>query len=144
METSIERKGWRDESISRRHRLWGMGCPAIDLDFVMIECNYARPAAIVEYKHRHARPVDKEHASYKALADLCNRYTPNPLPCLVAIYDDRDWTFEVVPLNEAAARHYAHCAGERLTEKRFVTSLYLMRSRKLNDYDAGAIGQLNG
>lgn len=33
--TAQERTGWRDEEISARHRIWGVNCPAVDLDFLM-------------------------------------------------------------------------------------------------------------
>lgn len=32
-----ERNGWRDERISKRHRQWGRDCPAVDIDFLMLE-----------------------------------------------------------------------------------------------------------
>ena len=32
-----ERTGWRDEEISRRHRLYGVSCPMIDIDFLVSE-----------------------------------------------------------------------------------------------------------
>jgi hypothetical protein len=38
---------WRDEAISQRHRLWGFNCPAVDIDFLMIEYDQGKPAACV-------------------------------------------------------------------------------------------------
>ena len=32
-----ETHGFRDESISRRHRMYGFNCPAADLDFLLVE-----------------------------------------------------------------------------------------------------------
>ncbi len=32
-----ERTGWRDEKISQRHREWGYNCPAVDLDFEVVD-----------------------------------------------------------------------------------------------------------
>ena len=56
--TTKERTGWRDERISQRHRLWGVECQAIDLDFLLVEYRSEyddiRPVAIIEYKHECA------------------------------------------------------------------------------------------
>ena len=49
MEVRNERTGWRDEGISRRHRLWGVTCAATDIDFLLVEQNYNTPRAIVEW-----------------------------------------------------------------------------------------------
>jgi hypothetical protein len=34
-----ERNGWRDLEMSLRHKLWGFHCPAVDIDFLMVEYN---------------------------------------------------------------------------------------------------------
>ena len=56
MEVKKERSGWRDEGISRRHRLWGVSCSATDIDFLLVEYIYNTPKAIIEYKNEHAPP----------------------------------------------------------------------------------------
>lgn len=139
----VERSGWRDQAISDRHGKWGFNCPAVDLDFVMLEYNHGKSAALVEYKHKNAKPVDPGHATYRALRDLADNYKSGPLPCLVAVYDPEDWSFIVTPLNEAAGKHYDHCKGEKLSEQRFVKSLHLLRKRVLDADDERAIAQLN-
>lgn len=138
-----ERTGWRDSALSERHGKWGFNCPAVDLDFVMMEFNHGKPCALVEYKHKSAKVVDPSHATYRALKDLADGYGPSPLPCFVAIYDPEPWAFQIIPLNEAAERHYAHCVGETLSEQRFVKSLHLLRKGVLSHQDVAAIGQLN-
>ena len=140
----VERTGWRDEKLSERHGYWGFNCPAVDLDFVMLEYNHGKPCALVEYKHRNARLVDPGHPTYRAMAMLCNGYKLGPLPCFVAIYDPDVWVFKVVPLNEAARKFYANFVGVELSEQRFVRSLHLLRKRVLTEEDEKAIAQLNG
>ena len=41
MEVRKERTGWRDEEISRRHRLWGVSCAATDIDFLLVELQHS-------------------------------------------------------------------------------------------------------
>ena len=146
-----ERTGWRDSELSERHGHWGFNCPAVDLDFVMMEYNHGKPCALVEYKHKNARKPDPTHATYRALIDLADghhtlmdgAYTHTPLACFVATYNPSVWSFSVLPLNETASKHYGHCAGEMLTEQRFVKSLHLLRKSVLTQADHEAISQLN-
>ena len=140
-----ERSGWRCEDISRRHREWGYNCPAVDLDFVVAEYNHGKPVALVEYKHKSARPPDVGHPTYAALVALADGYVGGAIPCMIVTYCPENWWFEVLPLNERAREHYQHVSqGERLTEQRFVTSLYLLRKRSLSDSDRAAIASLSG
>ena len=138
-----ERTGWRDSVLSERHGHWGFNCPAVDLDFVMMEYNHGKPCALVEYKHKNARLPDLNHATYRALIALADGYTVGPLACFIARYDPVDWSFVVTPLNERARQHYIHCIGEILTEQRFVRSLHLLRKSVLTVEDDAAIDELN-
>lgn len=138
-----ERTGWRDASLSERHGHWGYNCPAVDLDFVMLEYNHGKPCALVEYKHKNARRPDPNHATYRALISLADGYMHGPLPCFVAIYDPDDWSFVVIPLNERAKNHYRHCEGLVLSEQRFVRSLHLLRKSVLSAEDEKTILELN-
>jgi len=133
-----ERTGWRDEKLSERHGHWGYNCPAVDLDFVMCEYNHGEPCAVVEYKHKNAKKPDIKHATYRALISLAGN-----LPCFIAIYDSDDWSFKVIPLNDSAMSHYSHCVGVKLSERRFVTSLHLLRKSVLTKEDNDAIKKLN-
>ena len=143
-EWRVERTGWRDAELSKRHGAWGFNCPAVDLDFVMMEYNHGKPCALVEYKHINARQVDPSHATYRALVALANGYTDGPLPCFIARYNPTDWSFVVMPLNDAAKAHYNHCVGQTLTEQRVVKSLHLLRKAVLTEEDKAAIAALNG
>lgn len=139
----MERTNWRCQAISSRHRHWGYNCPAVDLDFMVAEYNHGVPVALIEYKERHAFPPDLSHATYRALSDLANNYRPRPLPFLIATYDPVDWWFIVTPVNDAAHQFFGHVAGQAITEQRFVTGLYKLRSKILTDSDRVAIAKLN-
>ena len=67
MEVKKERSGWRDEGISRRHRLWGVSCSATDIDFLLVEYIYNTPKAIIEYKNEHAPPQKLSASQYQVL-----------------------------------------------------------------------------
>ena len=121
-----ERTGWRDQSISERHRAWGFNCPAADLDFLMVEFNVGLPVALVEYKHHSARPVDLRHPTYRALRALADLAR---LPFFLAIYWPETWSFRVVPVNLRAREVYRD--GMDLCEQRFVKSLYYLRKRTI-------------
>jgi len=126
--TAHERTGWRDQSISERHRQWGANCPSCDLDFLLLEYNVGLPTALVEYKHHLAQPVDLRHATYRALTALADR--GDPIPFLLAYYWPETWSFYVYPVNAAARAIYPERA-RCLSERRFVSSLYVMRRRTI-------------
>ena len=119
-----ERTGWRDEQISRRHRQWGYDCPAMDIDFLLLEYDAGKAAALVEYKHEDAQAVRCAHPSLRALADLADRAG---LPAFVVRYaDDFSWWYPT-PLN-APAR--AICPRSyRMAEEEWVELLYRCRGR---------------
>jgi len=138
-EVRQERTGWRCEEISKRHREWGYNCPAVDLDFMVVEYNYGKPVALIEYKDKHAKLPSLDHPTIKALAALADGYK-KPLPFFIAIYCPEDWWFRVIPINEIAKKIYK--GKTELTEKRFVKSLYLIRNIALSDQDVQAINKL--
>lgn len=124
-----ERTGWRDQELSQRHRVWGHNCPAVDLDFLIVEYNVGKPVGLIEYKHHHARYPDLRHATYRALTELAN---VAGLPFLLAFYWPGIWAFRVTPVNSIANNHFKN--GEIVTEREFVRRLYGMRRRVLTVY----------
>lgn len=120
-----ERTGWRDQEISRRHRRWGFEITAVDLDFLLVEYHLGVPVAIVEYKNHRAAPVDLEHPTYQALANLADR--PPPLPFLIARYWPETWAFSVQPANRAAADWFGTDPVD-LSEAEWVGMLHHIRS----------------
>lgn len=138
-----ERTGWRCEDISRRHRVWGYNCPAVDLDFVVAEYNHGHPVALVEYKHKRAM-IQTDHPTYHALRHLADGYKclkTKGIPFFIAIYCPENWWFRVIPLNALAEAHYTE-DRRLLNEQRFVRSLYLLRKKVLTAADEAAIAML--
>ena len=140
-----ERTGWRDESLSLRHRDWGYDCPAVDLDFLLIEYDNAKPKALIEYKNQHAQPIIvSNNKSILAMIELVNSAG---LPALLVRYaDDFSW-WKVAPLNELALKHMPTTDSKSTVyffdEVQFVTLLYSIRGRQIPQSVVSRINQLN-
>lgn len=128
-----ERSGWRDEALSLRHRLWGVAgtsenLPMVDLDFLLIEYDKARPVGMIDYKFRDAPadvPDEPDHPSYRAVAWLADGRS---LPFAIVFYRKDPWQFSVQPVNAAARTLYLH-PRKLLDERTFIRSLWAMRGR---------------
>lgn len=120
--TRLERTGWRDDSISLRHRYWGFDCPCTDIDFLLIEYHIAEPVALIEYKHFQAGFPNLTQAGYRALKRLAEKAE---LPLLLTFYWPEIWAFRVYPLNEEAKRHFQK--KDDLSEYDYVSRLHQMR-----------------
>jgi hypothetical protein len=136
--SAFERSGWRDQEISGRHRRWGFNCPAVDLDFLMVEYNLGLPVGMVEYKHHQASMPNTEHPTYRALRDLADGYKAGPLPFILAFYWPDVWSVRVHPMNDVSHDFYSQVpdydgTSVQLTERRYVKSLYLMRKLKVDE-----------
>ena len=123
-----ERTFWRDSALSQRHREYGCDCPAVDIDFLMIEYDHAKPCGLVEYKNEHAAPIYlKRNPSIQALLLLANRAN---LPAFIVRYaDDFSW-WKVGALNELAAK-YLNSNPEYMNEIEWVEKLYEIRGRSV-------------
>ena len=121
-----ERTGWRDQRISARHREWGYNCPATDIDFLLLEYDTGKPAAIVEYKRDGASQPNLNRSNYRALSILADCAK---IPFFIAFYWPKIWAFQVFPVNEYANNHFEW--GERFNEIEFVKMLYNLRDRVL-------------
>ncbi len=122
--TSNERTGWRDERISARHRLWGFDCPAVDIDWLVVEYDRAEPVALIEYKHELAvvsGPADTNRMAIVALGDRAG------LPVFCVRYKDDLSSFHVHPWNTAAFSALPETTF--LSEIHFVELLYRLRHR---------------
>lgn len=126
MRVSEERTGWRDGRISDRHRQWGYDCPALDIDFLMLEYDAGKAVALVEYKHEDAPEVRRSHPSIQAVIDLADRAG---LPAFVVRYADNFASWYVIPLNDHARAVFA--TEGSLTEAEWVALLYRCRGRSL-------------
>jgi hypothetical protein len=125
-EVREERTGWRDARISDRHREWGWDCPAVDLDFLLLEYDHGKAVAIVEFKHEQAKIQHASHPSYRAMIDLGNRAGIPVFACRYA--DDFSW-FRATPLNENA--RYWLPEKKEMTELEWVSLLYRIRGREI-------------
>ena len=121
-EVRQERTGWRDEALSQRHRRWGWDCPAVDLDFLMLEYDHGKASAIVEYKNEHAAPQYASHPTYQAMIDLGNRAG---IPVIACRYADDFSSWKVTPLNDKAKEYIP--TRKEMKEPDFVSLLYRLR-----------------
>lgn len=122
-----ERSGWRDLALSRRHRTWGVDCPAVDVD-LFLEYDGGKACGIVEYKSERARMAHSSEPSMAALLDLA-QHERGQLPVFGVRYaSDFSW-WAVTPLN-AAARSFC-CERTVMTERDYVALLYWIRGRQL-------------
>ena len=119
-----ERTEWRDLEFSKRHRKWGWDCPALDIDFLMIEYDYGIPIALVEYKNEYAITQHSSHPSYKALITLGNLAD---LPVFACRYSNDLLWYKAVALNDKA--HEWLPERKTMTEREWVTLLYDLRGR---------------
>ena len=117
-----ERTGWRDLALSERHRRWGWNCPAVDLDFLLLEYDRGKAVAIVEYKHERAPLQFPTHPSYQALIDLGDRAGIPVFACRYA--SDFAW-WRAIPLNRTAKLLIA--GRKELSEPEWIGFLYRIR-----------------
>lgn len=128
METK-EKLGWRDEWISERHREYGFDCPAVDIDFLMLEYNHGAPVALIEYKHVNAllKGIDFSRANIRALNEAARRMD---IPFAVVFYCRDSASFQAHPLN-TQARRWFRSPFQRMTELQYVEVLYAIRGLEL-------------
>tara|TARA_Y100000296_G_C5112050_1_gene225695 strand:- start:34 stop:462 length:429 start_codon:yes stop_codon:yes gene_type:complete len=118
-----ERTGWRDEEISRRHRLYGVSCPMVDIDFLVSENHYDIPKSIIEYKHHFVtQPPDFQNIQYRTLINLSDRAE---LPFYAVYYNKNNWNYNIYPGNGIA--HKTIPNPIELSEKRYYSFLCYIR-----------------
>ena len=118
-----ERTGWRDEALSRRHRMYGLNCPAVDIDFLMLEYDSGMPKALIEYKHEFAEETSLTHASYRALRHLA---VMGRIPFFVVRYT-YEWRYTVIPACNLAETYVP--VRVEMAEDEYVELLYAVRGR---------------
>lgn len=119
-----ERTGWRDRRISERHRKWGFDCPALDIDFLMLEYDRGKAAALVEFKHEKAATVHFGHPSMRALKGLADAAA---IPFFLVRYADDFSLYHVTPGNAAACALVPEPTS--LNEPDWIRLLYRCRGR---------------
>ena len=126
--SSNERTGWRGQEMSKRHRLYGLDCPAADVDFMLVEYDNKQPKALVEYKHELAMPVLASDPNLIAVTNLANLAG---LPIFGVRYaSDCSW-FVVAPLNALATAFQPE--KRTMSEIQYVELLYRLRGRTVPD-----------
>lgn len=126
-EVKKERSGWRDEGLSRRHRMWGWDCPAVDIDFLLLEYDSGKAVALIEYKHENAAPQFANHPTYRALIDLGNRAQ---IPVLACRYAADFSKFTVTALNKVALKFVPSKA--EMNKSDYIRLLYKIRGREVS------------
>jgi hypothetical protein len=126
-----ERTGWRDADLSEHHRdVFGIDCPAVDIDFLVIEYDRCEPRALVEYKNEHASPIDTgKSPSIKAIRNLADAAG---IPAFIVRYTSEFSRWKVRALNEPAAA-YLPSDESYMDEIGWVTVLYAVRGRNVPD-----------
>jgi hypothetical protein len=131
--SASERTGWRDDALSVRHRAWGQDCPAVDLDFLLIEYDQGVPVALGEYKHfkSAAWPPDVRRSSVKAVLRLANGFRDGGIPFFICRYwPVPAWRFEPMIVNRQRFPTPPWPEGV-IDEATFVAGLYRLRGRNV-------------
>lgn len=131
-----ERTGWRDQEISERHRRWGFNCPAVDVDFLLIEYDQGTPVAIIDYKLGLERNISPMAANHRAQQSLYVRENHHyiPVPHYIVTYESQpQWRFRIRAVGAYALIYMKQAGGTELhtcTEAEYVAWLYEMRRQQ--------------
>jgi hypothetical protein len=98
----------------------------VDIDFLALEYDQAKPVALVEYKAKGAAKPDLAKPSYRALRGLADI---GKLPFAIVFYHPGLMVFWVIAGNEAA--RFAFPCQTVLSEYDFVQALYRLRKRNM-------------
>ena len=126
-----------------RHRAWGFNCPAIDIDFLMVEFHTGKPVAIIDYKRYTGSIKNLNQKSIDAISTLANN---SNIPFFVVFYWDDVWAFQITAINNIAKNiSLQHKIDEDkiLTEQQYVYFLYKLRNIKLTKQEEELIKSLN-
>jgi hypothetical protein len=141
--TRPERTQWRDQKLSERHRAWGFNCPAIDIDFLMVEFHTGKPVAIIDYKRYTGSIKNLNQKSIDAISTLASN---SNIPFFVVFYWDDVWAFRITAINSIAKntlQQYKIDENKILTEQQYVYFLYKLRNIKLTKEEEELIKSLN-
>jgi hypothetical protein len=141
--TRPERTQWRDQKLSERHRAWGFNCPAIDIDFLMVEFHTGKPVAIIDYKRYTGSIKNLNQKSIDAISTLANN---SNIPFFVVFYWDDVWAFQITAINNIAKNillQHKIDEDKILTEQQYVYFLYKLRNIKLTKQEEELIKSLN-
>ena len=131
MSVAQERTGWRDLAFSKRHRLYGDDCTAVDLDYMpfrLDEYYRGEPVGLIEYKNENVPFQNYSKPNFQALINLGNKASL-PVYC---VYSSKYFSrFIVDPLNHYAEKFFMN--RTKLTEHNYVKFLHDLRGIKVHD-----------
>jgi|SRR5271157_417090 len=108
--------------MSLRHREWGLNCPAVDLDYLLIDFNHCVPVCILEYKYMTSPTNDSNTTATLRLAEHCG------IPYFGAQYNNRAWWF-IVSAYRIGQGIVPGDEKKRYNEQSFREFLYELRDR---------------
>lgn len=123
-----ESTGWRDKSLSLRHRDWGYDAPFVDVDYVWIEYDKRKVMGLFDYKRDTVDLPDQSDASLSAIRDMADR---GRVPFFVVRYSGDLRHFETNCWSDVAHLGWAAYHQRRLDEYHYVEFLYKLRARVL-------------
>lgn len=138
--------GWRDTQLTSQHERYGFGAPAAGMILPMIEYDRGKAVGIVSYQQDfHKLPKGHDvRAAHRAFGRLRSADGLDELPFLTACYDARDWSFHVMPHNDAG-RRLTGVSGNKMQpwihihERAFAGLLYKMRGRDTPNLSAWGV-----
>jgi hypothetical protein len=114
----INEDDWDNQALSNRHRDWGYDCPAVDLDFIVV--NKGKIAALVEYKHNDSSALPskfKHHPTGITLSSLAKEFGLK-IPLLFCYYNDDYSRFTLYPISNSSLEHEPYF-GRKLSQKEY-------------------------
>lgn len=112
--------------ISLRHREWGFDCPAVDIDFLLLEYDEGKPKGLVEYKNELAKLHHSKHPTLKAIEHLADA---SSIPFFVCRYSSNFMWWEAFPINLIAFNFVEE--PTKFTERQWVELLYKIRGKEM-------------
>lgn len=126
-----ERSGVRHLELSRRHREWGVDCPATDID-CLVEIARGVPVAIIEYK-RDTADLEQSLQSWRSLWILADKAR---IAFFLAVWSQSagEYSFRIERANNRGVEMIREHRGisrqdETMSEREYVKFLYLIRDR---------------
>ena len=116
-----------DGAISDRHRdFWGKPLYCSNSDMIYYDWKTAEPLAMIDWKHSNIKKLDLNHPNIQCQRKLADKY---PIPFFVIIYNEIDWSFWGVQLNDNPEVKRYIKAG-KYTEKSLIQGFHKIRGLK--------------
>lgn len=127
-----EQSNERDLQLSKFHREFGYYCPAVDIDFLLVEWIDGKPVALIEYKrfHTNYNPNDFVYKAIRSLADASS------IPFYIVEYTNTLRNFKVFSRNDIGKEKIKELSlsntrikndGDWITWYEYLTFLYKLK-----------------